>query len=140
LTDSQQGFLDDKNVNYMIGIAGVNVTQNGKVAGGEYIDIIRFIDFIQARMQEKIFATLANATKIPYTDAGIAIIEADVRTVLERGVIQGGIVPGSIVVNVPRAADISTNDKAERILTGITFSAQLSGAVQAVVINGTVSL
>ena len=46
----------------------------------------------------------------------------------------------SFVVNVPKATDISLANRAARILSpGITFSAVLSGALNDVVISGTVS-
>lgn len=137
-TDSEKGYLDDKNANYYVQIAGVNVTRNGKVVGGEYIDVIRFIDWLQARMQERIFTALVNSRKIPFTDAGIAVIESCMREVLEAGIRAGGIV--EYTVTVPRAADISSADKAARNLTGLSFTATLAGAIHAVTITGNVSL
>lgn len=140
-TDSQEAQLKLKNANYYITVAGVNVTQGGKVAGGEYIDVIRFIDWLQARMQEAIFSDLAKLDKLPFTDAGIAVIENDIRSVLKRGVRAGGIASEQdFTVTVPKAKDISTNDKAARKLTGIKFTAVLAGAIHAVEISGTVTL
>lgn len=140
-TDSEEAQLDDKNANYYTNVGGLNVTSNGKTCGGEYIDIIRFIDWLQARMEEGIFQDIANADKIPFTDAGIAVIENRMREVLKRGVRAGGIVSEQdFTVTVPRAKDIPLADKAARRLTGIKFTATLSGAIHAVSIQGTVTL
>ena len=140
-TDSEEAQLDNKNANYYVNVGGINVTQNGKVCGGEYIDIIRFIDWLQARMEEGIFQDIANADKIPFTDGGIAVVENRMREVLKRGVRAGGIVSEQdFTVTVPRAKDIPLADKAARRLTGIKFTAVLSGAIHAVSIQGTVTL
>jgi hypothetical protein len=140
-TESQETYLKNKNCNYYVTIAGVNVTQGGKVAGGEYIDIIRFIDWIQARMQEAIFSDMAKLDKLPFTDAGIAVIENDMRSVLKNGVRVGGIASEQdFTVTVPKAKDISQADKAARRLTGMKFTAVLAGAIHAVEIQGTVTL
>jgi hypothetical protein len=140
-TDTEQANLDNKNVNYYVQIAGVNVTLNGKVLGGEYIDIIRFIDWLRARMQERIFLNLVTKPKIPFTDPGIISIEANIREILERGVSVGGITDSqSYSVSVPKASQVPLADKQARILRNVTFEAQLAGAIHAVEINGVVTL
>lgn len=140
-TDGQIANLDAKNTNYYIQIAGVNITQGGKVVGGEYIDIIRFIDWVVARMQEAMFGDLARLDKVPFTDSGIAVFESRMRQVLDAGVRAGGI--GSqqdYSITVPKAKDISANDKATRTLTGLKFSFIAAGAIHKVAVQGTVTL
>lgn len=51
----------------------------GVVSGNEFIDTIRFRDWLQIRMQERLAALLTGTDKIPYTDDGIARIEGQVR-------------------------------------------------------------
>lgn len=150
LTDSEQNFLDGKNGNYYIQVAGINITKNGKMAGGEYIDVVRFRDWLQARIEEDVFAILANSDKVPYTDGGIAIIESALRKVLREGQQVGGIIPDFVndsnvlvpgfTVTVPSAADISDSDKASRTLRDVEFTAQLAGAIHAVEIFGVITL
>lgn len=140
-TDSEKGYLNGKNADYYVPLAGVNVTLNGKVAGGEYLDVIRFIDWLTARIQEEIFGNLVRQAKVPFTDKGIAVIESAVRAVLERGVKAGGIASSQdYTVTVPKSADVSANDKAARSLTGVHFTAVLAGAIHAVEIAGNVTL
>jgi hypothetical protein len=138
---TEKTHLNTKNANYYGRLAGVNVTFNGKTAGGEYIDVIRFSDWLVARIQEEVFGTLARNRKIPFTDSGIACVEASIRAVLLRGVAAGGIASAEdFTVTVPKASSISANDKAARRLTGVKFTARLAGAIHSIVINGNVTL
>ena len=57
----------------------VSITQNGKVAAGEWIDVIRFRDWLQEEITVNVFNALVNSDKVPYTDDGIAIIETQIR-------------------------------------------------------------
>ena len=140
-TDGEINNLDTKNANYYITMGGISVTVNGKVSGGEYIDIIRFIDWLQARMAERIYGTITSVDKIPYTDGGITVVENDMRAVLEAGVKAGGIASSQdYTITVPKAIEISPADKAARRLTGLKFTAKLAGAIHAVEITGNVTL
>jgi hypothetical protein len=143
-TATQQTNMRGKNANFYHTVAGQPITEEGKVSAtglGEFIDVVRFIDFIHARMTERVFAALAKAVKVPFTDQGIAIVENEVRGVLQLGIVQGGFVAEPPpVVNVPRAADVAAADKTARLLPDITFSATLAGAIHAVEISGTVAV
>ena len=140
-TSSEENNLKNKNVNYYVRVAGVSITQVGKTAGGEFIDVIRFVDWLQARMQERIFSRLVNVPKVPFTDGGVAIIETDVRAQLEEGIRVGGLAPDpAYEVSVPKVADISQVDRANRLLPDVSFNATLAGAIHAVEITGVVSV
>lgn len=139
LTTTWQTNITNKLCNFYYTIAGRNITAEGKVSSGEFIDVIRFRDWLKARLQERIFLMLANARKVPYTDAGIALVEAEVRAQLREGVDVGGLVDGFTVI-VPKAATVNPADKAARILRNVKFNAQLAGAIHAVKINGVISL
>lgn len=141
LTDSEALAAVGKNVNIYQEIAGVSITREGKMAGGEFIDIIHGVDWLQARMTERIYGALVNLPKVPYTDAGIAVIEAEIRAQLEDGVAVGFLAEDpAFTVTVPKAADVPAQDKADRALNGVSFEATLAGAVHAVTINGVVKL
>lgn len=137
-TDAELEFLDDKNANYYIETAGVRHTVNGKMASGEYIDIMRGIDWLQARIEEGIFQQLALVDKIPFTDKGIAVIENILRQKLQNGVTVGLI--ESFTISVPVAAEVSFQDKAARTLPDVNFEAVLQGAIHKVIIQGVVTL
>lgn len=64
-----------KTANFYSEVGGVNITQEGKVASGEWIDIIIGTDWLEARLRESVYSALVNNRKIPYDDTGIAMIE-----------------------------------------------------------------
>ena len=139
LTSGERAFALDKSANIYTETAGVDITEVGKVASGEYIDIIRGIDWLEARLAENIFSELINVPKIPYTDEGVAIIEGLVKEVLDRAVVQG-IITADYVVTVPLVADIPDADKLARNLPDVKFTATLQGAIHTVEIEGVVSV
>lgn len=141
LTTTQQTNGLAKNANIYVEVGGRNITCDGTVGEGEYIDIIVLVDWIQARITEGVFALLANSPKVPYTDGGIAAVEAEIAAVLQLGQSLGGIaIDPTFSITVPVAADISTVDKAARELNNVSFTATLTGAIHAVTITGVVQL
>ena len=144
LTDTQKANIAAKNANYYTTIAGRNMvlgTSNGGiVSGGEFIDTIRFRDWLQARMQERLVLLFASADKVPYTDPGIAKVEAEVRAQLDDGITAGGLAPEPYTVTVPKAASAAPADRAARILRNVKFSARLAGAIQKIVIQGVLTV
>lgn len=130
LTGSEVTNLKAKNANFYEAVAGTSIiTSEAVVVGGEYIDIMRGVDWLQARIGEAVFIRLINEKKIPLTDQGIAVIETELRTELNNGVDVGLIAPGTITVSVPLASALLDADKAVRLLDGITFTGDLAGAV-----------
>lgn len=147
LTETQYLAAKGKNCNTFESFRdSVSITQIGKVAAGEWIDVIRFRDWLQEEMQVNIFSLLINRDKVPYTDEGIAAIEGQMIKALELGQRRGGIAPteydadGNEIpgwkISVPLAADISANTKASRILEDMTFTARLAGAIHVAEITG----
>ena len=140
LSATQSGNVKFKNGNTYESYAGVSITGEGVMADGEFVDVIRFVDWLKSRMQERIFAKLVNNKKIPYTDAGAAIIENEIRAQLQAGIAVGGLVDGTVVVIVPKVADQNPNDRAVRYMPGFTFTATLAGAIHKTQIKGTVTI
>ena len=149
LNDGQYQAITNKNGNTFERFRNVSITQNGKVAAGEYIDVIRFRDWLQEEITVNVFNALINRDKIPYTDEGIAVVEAQIRKALQLGVRRGGIAPDEYdengntnlgyTVEVPLAASISANQKASRVLNDVKFTARLSGAIHVVKITGSLT-
>lgn len=140
LLASQETALKGKNCNYYTTVGGVSITQEGKVASGEYIDIIIGTDWIEARLREAVYSALVNNRKIPYDDTGIAMIEGLVKGVLNEAASKGILQADSIAVTVPKYADIPQADKLARKLPDVKFSALYQGAIHSVTINGTISV
>ena len=140
LLASQETALKNKNCNYYMTVGGVSITQEGKVASGEYIDIIIGTDWIEARLREAVYSALVNNRKIPYDDTGIAMIEGLVKGVLNEAASKGILQADSIAVTVPKYADIPQADKLARKLPDVKFSALYQGVIHSVTINGTISV
>jgi len=142
LTAAEFTNITDANGNTYETVGGVNtITSEAVVSSGEYIDIIRGTDWLQVRMQEGIYAKLINADRIPFTNAGIGMIEGEVMYWLSEGEDpdRGLLVPESSAVVVPDLADVPAAEKALRFLDGITFSATYAGAIHKVGITGKIS-
>lgn len=140
ITPAKETALQNKNCNYYSEVGGVNITQEGKVASGEWIDIIIGTDWIEARLREAVYSALVNNRKIPYDDSGITLIEGLVKGVLNQAAAAGILQADSIVVTVPRYADIPQADKLARRLPDVKFTALYQGAIHRTTINGTISV
>lgn len=141
LTATQRTNLVNKRANFYEINAGISMTNQGKVGANEWIDIIRFRDWVKSQIQEDVVAALANSKKIPFTDAGIAAIKGLVLAVLRRGIEAGGLSPDPApVVTAPKAADVSAQDKAARTLSGVKADATLAGAIQVTNISVTLAV
>ena len=141
LTSNQSRTALAKSANTYEFVGGVGITANGTVAQGEFIDIIRGVDWLRARIQEFVYRTLVENEKVPYTDAGIASIQAQVMRVLQIGIDNQFIAETPVPrVTVPRAIDVPPADKANRILRNVRFTATLAGAIHSVEIRGNLSV
>ncbi len=64
---------------------------------------------------------------------------AEIEGVLRQGVFNGGLNGDEdLIVEAPLAADVSSNDKASRLLPDVEFIATLAGAIHKTIIRGKV--
>lgn len=146
LTTREMGRFDEANVNYYVTCANKDITLQGKVIGDEWIDVIRFRDWLKNEMQLRIFALFVKYPKIPYLDAGITLVENQMRATLQDGQEAGGIAVTEFdeneepvegfTVTVPKAASLSSAQRATRKLRNCRYSARLAGAIHIVEIQG----
>lgn len=138
---TQVGYLDAKKCNYYSEIGGVGIAQEGYAASGRFIDITRGVDWLHARLQERIFSRLVNLAKIPFTDKGIAVVEAEIRAQLNEGIDNLFLAEDpEPTVTVPLASAVSSTNKALRLLPDVEFAATLAGAIHNIEIAGVVSV
>jgi len=141
ITATHQVNLEAKRCNYYYEVAGVNITTQGVVSANEFIDVVRGRDWLEARLSERIFGALASAIKIPYTDRGVAMIEAQVRAVLKEAVANGFLTDDPApTVSVPKVADAAPADKSARLLRNVRFFGTLAGAIHKLIVQGTISV
>ena len=115
----------------------VNLVQGkGLVAAFEYIDVIRFRDWYENRLQVNCANLIIQNEKVPYIDDGISKIEAQIRAANAEGIRVGGIAndPEPTIV-IPKAATVASADRAARILRGVSSTWRLAGAINEIYIT-----
>jgi hypothetical protein len=140
LTDTDRINLRARAANfYQLVIDGI--TCDGTVASGDFIDNTRGDDWVNDDMNKAVFGVLKAVNKVPMTDAGAALVEAEIRGSIGRAIDKGiyAATPKPIV-NVPKVASISATDRAQRLLPNINWSATRAGAVNRVKTTGVVSV
>ena len=138
--------MEAANFSYVITVASKNITQGGKTGGGEWIDVIRFRDWLQNDMQVRVVNLLIVNPKVPYTDPGIALVENQMLASLKEGQKWGGIAPTEYdeegnpnpgyTTSVPLASGLTSTQKASRTLENCRFTARIAGAIHVVNIKG----
>lgn len=131
LTASEFANIKNKNGNYYISQNGRNITGEGVVASGLFIDVVRDRDWFKARLQEAVFSLLVRLAKVPMTDAGIALVEAELRGVCEQAV-RAGVITADYDVIVPKASAVSSINRGLRLLPDCFVNVLLAGAVHTV--------
>jgi hypothetical protein len=141
LTTTERTNLENKNVNFLSTLAGVAITRYGKASGGEFIDVMHGTDWLAARIQERVYTLLLNNDKLPYTDAGIQAVRAEILAQLDQGIARNFIASDPApTCTVPLASDVSAADKSSRTLNDVMFRATLAGAIHKVAIEGELNL
>lgn len=145
LSDGDALTVQGKNFTTYTPIGGINQTYQAKTPDGEFIDLIVGSYWLQARIKERVLGILHNAaqsgSKIPYTDAGVAIIVGAVYAQIKEGIKNGFLADlPAPVVTAPKVADVDPAERAARSLPDVNFSAKLAGAINSLTINGTLSV
>lgn len=139
LTSIQKSALDVRHCNFIDLDGGVPVVRRGITSGGEWIDIIRGVDWLESDLKTSLRDLLINQKggKITYDDTGITRIRQVIETSLQRAVNRNFL--SSYTVNVPKASQVALADKKARILKDVTFAGILAGAILDVDLKGTVA-
>lgn len=142
LSETEVNVLGDKNVNYFRRVKGAAIIMNGQMASGEFIDNVVFLDWWKARVQEAVFFRMINSRKIPYTQQGATLIEAEIRNINAIGIANGGIADAPApTVQAPNVLAIPEMIRATRVMGDFIVTFRLAGAVHKVsAIRATVSV
>ncbi len=126
--------------------AGDIVTSEGKTASGEYIDVIDSKDWIIQQIGYQTQKLFNSSPKLPYTNAGISVLENVTKNVLQQAYNNGIIATGDddvtalYTVDFKKRSDMSATDRKNRIYTGGNFSFTLAGAIHNAEINGVLEI
>ena len=142
ISTTEANYAKNKKTNVYIKRGGVGWYENGVVTSGRFFDVVHGAFWLEARLQEDIFGEIKRMSdlgkKIPYTDEGVEQIRGVMIKRLDEAVRNGFL--ASYEIFPPHVEDIATNDKANRLLPDIPFTAILAGAIHTVKINGYVSV
>ncbi len=139
LTDTQQTNIRNASGNWYVEVGGINMTQEGWSAAGEFMDVTQLIDYLTARIRENVFALFPNNAKLPYSDGSVSMIKGVIAaTIQERE--PKGILPNTTTVTAPLVADVAVADRALRLLPDVEFQATIAGAIHATEISGVLSV
>lgn len=144
MTATQRANLTGRGANSYETVAGVNITFEGTTAQWttaipKFIDSRRGIDWLDDDMSKGVFGLLQGNDKVPFTNAGIAMVEGEVRASLDRAE-RKGIIDSGWTVTVPDISEVSAADKASRTLPDVKFEATEAGAIHKNNITGVVSV
>lgn len=121
------------------------LTRPGKVAAGEWIDIIRFRDYLKDLIQTNMVQLMINRDKVPYTDDGLQMLGNNLKSSLRTGQKVGGIAPDEVDadgnkvpgfnVTIPLNSEVDDVTKASRVAY-LKFNARIAGAIHVANISG----
>lgn len=130
LSASQQNAILAKNGSHYTRTGGRNFYFEGKAASGMFQDTIRGIDWVYARIRERVIYVLTNNLVVPYTDSGVDLMVSNIQSVLDQAVVMGIFAANPApVVTAPLVANVAIELRAARILPDIKFTARLAGAI-----------
>ena len=146
LTAAEIGYIVGKKCNRIETIGGYTVipgTSSGEsgdvggiVSSGQYLDFIVAKDYLEARVSEALYSLLLNNKKIPFTKAGLSLVESTIiSTVTTYGVNENIVEAGSIVVTMPDLDTYSTTKKAARWLDDIVGDGDAQGAINKISVS-----
>lgn len=147
-TSSERAALKLQSSGWYEKVAGLGMVRGGTATyegfvshGGHYPDVVRGTEWLSSVIKAAVVTLQSRADKVPFTDAGGAMIYNAIRPELSRAESDDYklLVPGT-TLNVPPAADVASADRAVREWTGITFDGQYQGAVNKVRIRGRVTV
>lgn len=140
LTDAQRQAVESYNLAHYTLLAGVGVTYPGKVASGEWADVVRDLASLRVDLQTDVAEAQIANDKLAFDDSGISVIAAKIRARLQLAT-DAGILATSpkFTLVIPRATAVSSADRQARRLTGITFDARMAGAIIGIRLRGRVA-
>ncbi len=145
ITDTELAILHEENGGTYIKDMGLLQTTNSKAQGGEYFDVILSQAWIKLEMEKGLRTLAMNVGKIPYTNAGIAMLISVAETTLKKAA-QNGIIliddndnPVYEIKSV-RREEVAQTDRAARKYNSITWTASLAGAIEKCTISGTLTV
>ena len=113
--------------------AGDVVASEGHTAGGSFVDNVDGNDYIKQQLEYKTQKVFNNNLKVPYTNAGIAMLESAAIEVMTDAVNKG--IVESFEVNYLLRENTTEADRAARRYVGGNIAYSMAGAIHKIEIN-----
>jgi len=140
-SENDRSQLEQNNVACVIeGPNGENRISAGYTLAGDpkFIDVTRTKYYAMTLIDDRITSLRLRATKIPYTELGLATIYNEIASALEEMVRAGAL--SSYTIVMPALEDIPDDWKAQRILKDVYITAVLAGDVETFELNLTITV
>ena len=138
-TQSQITTWLSNDINVYATVADTNLTLRGTTLATNktYIDQIEAKDFLKTEITENILSLLNSQARIPFTDAGVKSIEAEIINILKSQQNIDGILDPTVRVTAtaPSVTTLTPEQRATRIAPTISCTARLAGAINMIIIN-----
>lgn len=143
-TQAEADFITGKNGGIYADYAATGadptgITTDVKAASGRYLDITRGVDWLDSSLAQAIANELLAREKIPNTAEGRSMIQSAMSAVMKTGE-RYGLLTSEWTITIPTAAEQSASDKTNRILRDVKYTAVLTGAIDTVLVQGTLTL
>lgn len=147
INPGQKAVLDSKFANALIVVGASAMYAESFMADGTFFDEVHGLDWLTDAIQTNVFGyLLTRATKVPYTNRGVAAIEQQVTKALDEAVTNGLLAPGETIdgeflpngykITTVLVEDTNQSDIDARAYNGLSFVALGAGAIHSVQING----
>ena len=146
LTETEIVTLTDRNVNYYVSEYGAGAYHEGWAMDGNYIDVIRFSQWLKAKCEESIYLLFKQAADagraIPYSDVGKLQMESRILNDVINPAIRGGTVATGETVDPVTGARINLDPyidfgtRAQQTNSDIAQRVWSGGVVEVVYVSG----
>ena len=141
VTDTELATLHTNYLGTYIRDMGVLQTTQAQTQSGEYVDVVLGVLWIKLEMEAGLRNLALTTGKIPYSNAGIALLKDVAIKVLQQGAVNGIILldengNATYTMSALTREQTSVNDRDDRVYKGISWTASLAGAVEHAQISG----
>lgn len=145
VTDAELAVLHSNNVGTYIKDMGVLQTTQAQTQSGEYVDVVLGALWIKLEMESGLRNLALTTGKIPYSNAGIALLKDVAIKVLQQGSVNGIILldengNATYTMSALTREQSTVQDRADRKYNGIIWTASLAGAIESATISGTLEV
>jgi hypothetical protein len=134
LTNTERHNVTLNNFNYYTPLAGDDVTFDGRLVNGSFIDTQVGIDWMTSLVEINVVNVFKSSEIVPYDVNGFDLVRNAINAALKASSNRGVINP-DYTITFPEISSVPLVDKTARILNGVVINATLTGGINKVVIE-----